>query len=131
MDQIRAEILDAAELISLILVFSTVLFDIRYRHVVDTIRAEAPPGEHARRRHRSELMGTLLVKVLPLVLFNCLAAFLFLPLVLRIIALTRLSLWGFDFVTSAFILVFSAVSSFAAWSLYLAFGVCIAITRSR
>lgn len=121
MESIHETIKDSFDVISLLLIFAFVLFDIRYPQIKHSLDQDIPPPERKieRRRHLEKLRKTLLIGDLPLVVIYALLVFLFLPLFLELLSQSNLKLWGFDFLLSAFMIVFLLLVAFLAWSLYL------------
>ena len=119
MNVLQEKILAASELISLILVFTTILFDIRYPQIQEDLRKEAPTGPIALKRFKSELMQSLLWKSLPLFFVNAFVFYMFLPSLHEILITTRLNLWRFDFIVTAFTFIALAELLLAVWAAYL------------
>lgn len=123
MIEIQALVKDAFEVISLILVFAFVLFDIRYPQIVKQLEKDLPPKDRVKDRelYARDLRQTILLGALPLVIIYCLLLFLFTPTLISILKDTNFQLLQFDFVLTAFVLVYFFILVFAIWSLYLAF----------
>lgn len=131
MDNLSLDIQEAFDVISLILVFVTILFDLRYPRIQSDLRKEIPDGEKARQQLRRELRQNLLTNCVPLLMINGIASYLFLPLLVRILSESHLDLWGFDFARTAFVLVAVLVTIFFLWSVYLAYRVVRRMVKSR
>lgn len=114
-------ILDAVQAVSLILVFVTMLFTLRYPGIIKDIGEDIPEGERAKKREKDRLLHSFLVNSLPPLFLNGIAAYIFLPLTIKIIKQTHISLWQFDFLPTAFVLISFWVWCFFIWSLYLGF----------
>lgn len=123
MIEIQALVKDAFEVISLILVFAFVLFDIRYPQIVKQLEKDFPPTDRVKDRelYARDLRQTILLGSLPLVIIYCLLIFLFTPTLISVLKDTNFQLLQFDFVLTAFVLVYFFILVFAIWSLYLAF----------
>lgn len=121
MDALTAQIKDSFEVISLILVFVFVLFDIRYPQITRLLQKDAPPVERKieRGQFKKELKEGLIRYGLPLVGSNAVMLVLFLPLLTQVLQNSRLEWWNFDFVRTAFVVVYALIVFFFAWSLYL------------
>lgn len=113
---LRDAILDAAQLTSLILVFVTTLFGIRYPVIMDDLAREVPVGSKARQRERQKLVRSLLVNCLPPLIANTASAYLLSPLAVTTIRIAELRFWNFDIVLTSFMFVVVWVLSFAVWS---------------
>lgn len=120
MHQLDEEIRTAFQATSLVLVFVTVLFGLRYDQIKKDIDTEISTGEHGRRDDRHRLIRSLGANCLPLLVVNALASYLFGPLFLRILTESRFVLWNFDFARTAFVLISIFVFFFLLWSCYLA-----------
>lgn len=131
MNEIGPDLQSAPEFISLILVFITVFFDLRYPQIIKDIRKGIPSGEKAKKDLKLGLTNSLLTKSLPIVLINLLSFYLFLPSVIEIIKSYKLSLWNFDFAVSTFVFVAFLISIYLFWSLYLFVLLIIRINKCR
>jgi len=130
MDALHEQIQSAAELISLILVFTTILFDIRYPQLQKDIESEIPAGPIARKRHKDILVKSFLLKSLPITIVNGAAFFLFLPFVVEILQNSRFAPWGFDFVISAFMFIAIFELLFALWAGFLSMKLLLRIYKA-
>ena len=133
MNDINTLIKDSVDVISLVLVFAFVLFDIRYPQITKELDKPIPPKERIeeRRRHRKELVRVLLIASFPLVLGYGILLYLFVPLLSRVVYASRIHLWQFDFLRSAFIVVFIFIFVFFIWSVYLAIRLVYRIKQIR
>ena len=129
MDALQEKILAASNLIALLLVFTTVLFDIRYSQIQADLHKSAPSGKKAIQRFRDELIQSLLWKSLPLFAINAVVFCLFLPLLREVLATTELNFWKFDFVLSAFVFITLAEFAFVVWAGYLSIKLVLRIWR--
>jgi hypothetical protein len=110
---------DTFQVLSLILVFVTLLFTLRYKEIVEDISKEVPEGERARNREKKRLRTSILTNCLPSFLLSGISFYLFLPLSITIIKSSKIELWNFDFLATAFILITFCVGSFFIWSSWL------------
>jgi hypothetical protein len=131
MSGLNDEIQAVFEAISLILVFVTVLFGLRYPQIQRDIRAEIPSGDRAKGRHREKLWQSLLVNCIPLLLINGAASYLFLPLFARVLQESHLELWNFDFSRTSFVFIALVVFVFFLWSSYLGVQLVGRMIKSR
>lgn len=122
MQDIHTLIHNSFEVVSLILVFAFVLFDIRYPQIINQLDKDIPPTgrKKERLRHAKDLRRTLLVGDLPLIIVYGICAYLFSPLFITVLSNSKLHLWRFDFLLSAFVIVYIFLLVFLLWSLYLA-----------
>lgn len=122
MEETNLLIKDAFEVISLILVFAFVLFDIRYPQINKALDKVIPPEELRQERSilAKNLRQSFLSGVLPLVIIYGVMLYLFSPLLITTITNTKLNLWRFDFIITAFVLVYFFILFFFIWSVYLA-----------
>ncbi len=122
MDEITSLIHNSFEVISLILVFAFVLFDIRYPQIIKQLEKDIPNKDRTkdRERHAKDLRQVLLTSALPLMLINGVLLFLFTPTLIIVIVNSEFHLLRFDFLLTAFILVYIFILIFFLWSLYLA-----------
>jgi hypothetical protein len=121
------------DVVSLVLVFVFVLFDIRYPQITQTIKKEIPDKarEKDRRFYRDELQKCLLQKNLPLVLIYGVLTYLLLPLLVGIFAQSRIDLWNFDLLRTGYLVVFLFVLAFFLWSVWLGVRLVVRINASR
>lgn len=131
MSELNEQIQTAFEAISLILVFVTVLFGLRYPQIQSDIESSIPEGPKAKQRHRKTLWQSFMVNGVPLLLINGVASYLFLPLFVRVLRESRLNLWDFDFIRTSFVLIALLVFFFFLWSGYLAIRLLARILKSR
>lgn len=133
MEEIHALIHDSFEVISLILVFAFVLFDIRYPQIIKHLEKDIPPKERRKERinHSKDLRRVFLTAGLPLLIVYAALLFLFSPLLVTVVANTQFHLLRFDFLITAFILVYIFILVFFIWSLFLAVRLIIRIRKTR
>ena len=131
MSELNEQIQTAFEAISLILVFVTVLFGLRYPQIQSDIQSSIPEGPKAKQRYRKTLWQSLMVNGVPLLLINGVASYLFLPLFVRVLRESRLNLWNFDFTRTSFVLIALLVFVFFLWSGYLTIRLLTRILKSR
>lgn len=122
MENIAPQIKDAFDIISLILVFAFVLFDIRYPQINKELEKDLPPEERSKERARlaRDLRKSLLLGALPLVVIYGLLLYLFSPLLISTIGSANFQIWRFDFTLTAFVVVYILIGVFLIWSIYLA-----------
>lgn len=131
MNDLDQEIQTAFQATSLILVFVTVLFGLRYPQIRDDIEEEIPAGQDARKRLRKKLCKSFLVNCGPLLLMNGAASYLFSPLFIRVLRRSRFQVWGFDFLRTSFLFIVVLVFIFFLWSAYLGLQLIRRMTKSR
>jgi len=91
-DALNASIDNAFSTLGLLLVFIFVLFDLRFPQITAKIEAEIPDKKRMKERqiHRRELRKCLWQKGLPLMLVYAAVVYLMLPLLVRVVASSRL-----------------------------------------
>jgi len=121
MDEIQTLVKDSFEVISLILVFAFVLFDIRYPQITRQLERDLPHRDRTKDRqlYAKDLRQAILIGALPLVIIYSLLLFLFTPTLVSIITSSTFQFFRFDFLLTAFVLVYLFILGFALWSLYL------------
>jgi hypothetical protein len=122
MEDLNLLIKEAFDIISLILVFAFVLFDLRYPQINKELDKNIPPAELLKERARlgRDLRKMLLIGALPLVIIYGAILFLFSPLFIDTVTNSSFHLWRFDFILTAFILVYIIIFAFFIWSINLA-----------
>lgn len=121
MNPLNEQILQSFDVISLILVFAFVLFDVRYQKIEENLSRVPPPpslkNEFAAYKRATRI--SLLLNALPLVAVYGVVLFLFAPLASQVLVVYRPSLWDFDFIQTAFLFVILLIACFFVWSLVL------------
>jgi hypothetical protein len=127
------EIKDSFDALTLILVFVTVLFGIKYPNIWKDIRSQAPPDVQpiARKNYRVALQHRLLTDSIPLVTVTGCAWFLFLPLFIHVAADEPFHPWSTDVTQNAFLFIAGLTGVFFVWSGGLAATLLMKVIRSR
>lgn len=133
MDDLSLLIKDSFNVISLILVFTFVLFDIRYPEILKEVEKDIPDKslELARQYHRKKLWECLVYKNFLLIVVNGALLYLFLPLLVNVLLNSEFQIWNFDFIRTAFVLVIGLIGIFLAWSIFLAYLLLKRISESK
>jgi hypothetical protein len=112
-------LLDGSQMVSVLLVFVSVLFGIKYQSIIAALQQEIPDAiridERAafRRRQRQ----CIFVDVLPVAVPAVVLALILLPPTLRILTSNMLAHPSDDFVPTVFVLVEAFVVAGSAWSI--------------
>jgi hypothetical protein len=115
-------LLDAFQASSIILVFVTILFGLRYPAIVNEVnREDILSGDLAKRREKKRLWNNFFVNCFPLVFISLWCSYLFLPLFIKVLQNTHFSLFEFDFLPTAFVFVSFWVWLLTVWSIFLSF----------
>jgi hypothetical protein len=120
-------VLEAFEATSLILVFVTVLFNLKYQNIINDLNSDIESGKRAKEKQKKQFIRSFLINCCPPLLLNCSALYLFSPLSLKIIRTTNFKIWGFDFLPTAFMFVVIWVGVFFVWTVYLSFKMLVKI----
>ena len=125
------QIKDAFDAISLILVFVTVIFGVKYPAIWRDIKSEPPPPAQqiARKQYRANLRKRLLTDCVPLVIVTGAAWFLFLPLFVHVAGDEPFHPWNRDVTDNAFLFVAGMTGIFFVWS--AGFLVSLAVKAAR
>ncbi len=123
MEDVAQRLKDSFSAISLMLVFVFVWFDIRYPQIIADIHKDLPDPARTRDRenHRRMLRNSLLQKCVPLLVVNGALLYLLLPLLVDVLRTSTFKLWGFDFLKTAFLVVFLFITGFFVWSAFLGY----------
>lgn len=81
---IHQEILNICQATSVLLIFITMIFNLRYNTIVTDIEKELPNGKKARIRERRRVLHSFLINCLPQILFSGIVFYVFLPTVFEI-----------------------------------------------
>ena len=130
-EEIQSIILAISRFISLILVFVTVLFGIRYPQVQADIKEEIPAGQKAKDRLRARLSKRLYIDMAPMLLITFFSSYLFLPLMIRIFNAYEFKLWDFDIVITAFVFITICIWFFFGWALLLSLKLMLRINKCK
>lgn len=120
-------ILDTFQATSLILVFVTLLFGMKYPKIMSDINKENPPGELAKKRERKRLKSSFIYHCLPQLLFYSIASYLFLPLAFQVIKQSTFKIWHFDFILTTYIVIAIWVWSILIWVIVLSLRMLVKI----
>ncbi len=121
MTDLTLQLKESFSIISLILVFALLLFDIRYPQVHKELEKNVPDKNliSDRKFFRKKLWDSLL-KIFVLILIYGMLIYLFLPLLVSVLQNSKIEFWNFEFIRTAFIIVFCLIAGFFLWSLHLA-----------
>lgn len=131
LEDLRQNILDAFQAISLLLVFVTMLFTLRYPAIVTDLNEETPSGLRARRKLADKLTRGFWMNAAPIILLDGAALYLLLPLAVEIIRSGTLMPWNADLLLRAYIFVVFWIGAFLVWSSLLGFRLVRKILRVR
>lgn len=133
MDNLNQLIKDSFDVISLILVFAFVLFDLKYPLIIKETDQEIPPKERIieRYKHKKKLIMTLMTSNISLVIIFGMLFYLFLPLSIKVVSESDVSLWQFDFIRTAFVFIVGWILIFWIWSFVLAVKMLLRIIESN
>lgn len=114
-------ILDSFSAIGLILVFISVLFDVKYKKIYEDINENIPNGDEAKKNERIRLKTNIFRNNVPIIFFSGISFYLLLPLAVKIMVNSTISLWEFNFLATAYFFIFIWIGVVFIWSLYLCF----------
>lgn len=107
--------------LSVLLVFVSLLFTLRYAEIAqDLMPEDLGEKQREKRRRVRELKIRLVSHLLPVVVGSVALVWLLAPLTLDILNTSQLDLWGFDVFLSAVVVVEAWVMGLAIWSSVLA-----------
>ena len=107
--------------LSVLLVFVSLLFTLRYPEIAqDLMPEDLGEKQREKRRRVRELKTRLVSHLLPVVVGSVALVWLLAPLTLDILSTSQLDPWGFDVVLSAVVVVEAWVMGLAIWSSVLA-----------
>jgi hypothetical protein len=119
MMMIDQEIKQAFDAISLLLVFVTVFFDMKYKVIQVDLKKEIPTGDKAKKHFREELIQSLLINCGFLVIVTGAICYMFTPTLIKLVSKAGFNLWNFDFIRTAFVAISIFTFIFFLWSLDL------------
>lgn len=115
----RQLIQDSLSALSVVLVFVTVLFGIKYPIIVADFTPRDVRGEGALADERQRLIKSFLANTIPVVVSNIIAFLVILPLTVQFIRDGSLSLLGPDILPNLFLFISVWQLILAVWSFYL------------
>ncbi|MFD1775990.1 hypothetical protein [Paenibacillus rhizophilus] len=114
--QLNSLLESSFDAISILLVFTTVLFGIRYPEIINLLEKELQIEKKKElNRQRKALINGLIFKWAPVVFITFLCAYTMMPLGIKTIKYSNFSLTDFNLIRTAFVLAwFFAIVSFLA-----------------
>lgn len=104
--------------ISLLLIFVTTLFSIKYEKIkeysIEDIKVDKPKEKN---RQKEKFKKALAFEWSPVIFLNLICAYLMLPSVIEIIKNSKFSYFNFDFIRTAFILIWIMLIIFSIFSI--------------
>lgn len=114
---IRAQAESVFLALSVLLVFVSLLFTLRYPEITqDLLPEDLGEKQREKRRRVRELKARLVSHLLPVVVGSVALVWLLAPLTIEILGTSQFDLWRFDVVLSAVLLVEVWVLGLAIWS---------------
>ena len=112
-------LLDGSQMVSVLLVFISVLFGVKYQSIAATLRQEIPDADRGgeRRALRRRQAQCIFADVLPVALPAALLGLILLPPTVRILTTNMLTHPSDDLVPTVFVLVEAFVVAGAIWSI--------------
>jgi hypothetical protein len=110
------DLIDDFQAVSVILALATVFFGIQYQKVLDVLDEPVPAGPVAREALRRRVLLTLYYRAMPIAVTSGASAYLFIPNAVLIIAEGHPDLWHFDFIRTAWLLIFALLALSFGWA---------------
>jgi hypothetical protein len=118
---LKQSILDALSVLSVLLIFASVLFDLAYTRAKKLIAADFNKGQSEAARAHGRIIAKFFFKRWFFVTLSFLIfAYILSPLAWQVIATSDIVLWNFDVVRTLFILIWIAVIIFMVASITVA-----------
>jgi len=118
---INNTILNAFQSISLLLVFITIFFNIKYDVIKNDINANVPNGSTAREKLINRINKNFKKNCIPLLLFSGVSFYILFPLTVRIIKNSKFAIWNFNILRTSFIFISIWVGVLFVWSILLSY----------
>lgn len=123
---------DALLATSVLLVFVTLLFTLRYPTISADLERDEPVGKSREAAKQSaEIRIRLITQLLPVLIGSVALAYLLAPLAVEIITSSRLELWSFNIVLTALTMIETWTLAIASWSIYLGIRMLAKLRRLR
>jgi hypothetical protein len=121
MTDIQETIFQSFDIVSLLLIFVFVLFDVKYPRIMEQLRKSPPPLEleKAHVAFRRDVWSSLFVNVLPLAMIDGVLIYLLLPISVQVLKVYQPDVWRFNFIQTAFLLVMVLIGGLFGWAFYL------------
>lgn len=119
--ELSQEIIKAFQAISLILIFITMLFTMRYKAIIDMINEDIPVGPKDRMRKKRELKIGFLSCCFPIITLSGVSFYILFPLSIEIISKYRFSIWNFKLLPTSYIFIVIWIGFIFFWSFALGF----------
>lgn len=111
-----SDIANGFQALSVLLVFNSMLFTIKYPQFLSELSEEKPELRNALDDYKKRLRMTFYSSLLPVLMLNFISAYLVSPTAWKFILNSTLSLLDFDFFKTAFVLVSCLLYIVTGWS---------------
>lgn len=129
--ELRELILDAFQATSIILVFVTLLFSIKYPTLVSILQMEEPAGSKAKSRLKKTLITHFVTDAIPLLFLSIISFYMLLPLAINVICSDLLTLWSSDILPLAYIAITIWVMMLLIWIIILTYRLLVKIHQIK
>ena len=116
---IDQEIKQAFDAISLLLVFVTVFFDLKYKIIQLDLKEKIPAGDKEKKHLQDKLVQSLFINCGLLAGVNGVITYMFAPMIVKLVQNVGFALWHFDFMRTAFVAISIFTLIFFIWSILL------------
>jgi len=116
---IKDELIEALQVVDLILVFATMLFTMKYPFILDSLARQVPSGPKARRREMNHLLRAFACDCVPCLVLCGISACLLLPLAFRIRLMLNFKWQDFALLPNAYLMLTLWVLLLLLWSFLL------------
>jgi hypothetical protein len=120
--QIHRTIVDILQASSIILVFLTVIFGVKYPLIISDLETEIPNEnkKNERNRVKKKLSQNFIMNCLPLTLLCAVFGYILLPFAFVIIKSSNIAIWNFDVLKTIFVIIVLWIWIMFFWFLLLA-----------
>jgi hypothetical protein len=112
------DLIDDFQAVAVILALATVFFGIQYQKVLDVLDEPIPAGPAAREALRRKILLTVYYRVIPIAVTSGASAYLFIPNATLIVTKGQLDMWHFDFIRTAWLLIFALLALSFGWACF-------------
>jgi len=119
---ISSRVGDVFDSISVLLVFVSVLFGVRYPEIQKELDGNPPAagGGTTQKEYQKGILTTFLIRCIPVLVLSGVIAFIFTPLTLDVLRSTDVDLGDFDPILTAFVVICLLLWSLFIWAIVLA-----------
>lgn len=115
----RDLILDTFQAVGIIVVFVTLLFDMKYPVITRALERECPEGTKAKLRFKKELRIHIMTDCLPVLFLTLVSFYILLPVAVEVFVRGEIRIWSHDVLPLAYVAITFWVFGIFVWAVLL------------